>query len=100
MKNIISSNCPETMIAAGYDRVRDRDLNRFLNDDSVGCIWCGDGIAEHSDNLDWIEFVEFEDEYYHSNCFDRFVEQQEEQISKFIQDETEAAAKIADYTDF
>jgi hypothetical protein len=89
MKNIISSNSPETMIAAGFDRARDRDLNRYLDDN-----WVGDGIADHSDNLEWIEFVEFEDEYYHPNCFERFIENQETKIIKFLQNETESAAKI------
>ena len=93
-----------------FDQARDRDLNRFLDDDSVGCIWCGDGIAEHSDplrlrrlashrsgdeasNLDWIEYSEFENEYYHPNCFNRFIDREEEKIIAFLQKETEAGQK-------
>ena len=81
----ISSN--DTLVSSGaiFDQARDRDLNRFLDDDAVGCVWCGDGIVEHSDNLDWLEFVSFEHEYYHSNCFNRFIEQQEDKIIRFIQ---------------
>jgi len=97
-----SSNDPIVTSGALFDRARDRDLNRFLNDTQVGCIWCGDGIAEHIDNLELsvdsidsneLDYVYFEHEYFHRNCFDRFIEHQEEKIIKFIQEEKEAAAK-------
>ena len=90
-----SSDEPFVTSGAIFDRARDWDLNRFLDDDRVGCIWCGDGIAEHIDNLEWLDYVYFDAEYYHPNCFDRFIEHQEEKIIRFLQDETEAAEKIS-----
>jgi len=89
-----SSN--DTLVTSGaiFDRARDWDLNRYLNDARVGCIWCGDGIAEHIDNLDLLDYVYFDAEYYHLNCFDRFIEHQEDKIIHFLQTESEAGAKI------